>query len=193
MWQTRMSDILVDMNLFSYVDGSLPVPMLCPGSEESKATLDRWKEDDRMALSQIRLRVARPVFLHLVSAMTSKEAWDEIASRFSPTPLTIILVRRKLYRHTINEGADVGNHIRLLCKYQAELTAFGAAESDTNFALTLLAALPASWDQFCADAIYNDYLEAKGLVGRILAEADRRKSRPPKIKSTGRRRGRGLR
>jgi hypothetical protein len=116
---------------------------------------------------------------YVISAKTSKDAWNAITSMFQVLGLmAAVLVRRKLFRYTIAEGANMEEQVRTLRGYQEELLVLDAAVGDKDFAFVLLTALPDSWDSFVSSLDTGD-LTTNKLIGRILAEHNRRTARSP--------------
>ena len=169
-WKVQMEDILVDMGFWEYVSGELKRP-----ADSDAVALSKWKTNDRKALTQIRTRVTEAMITYVMSAKTSKEAWDAIKSMFEVSgPIAAVLIRRKLFRYTMEEGASMEEQVRILRGYQEQLIALDSAVSNKDFAFILLTALPDSWDPFVT-ALDTSDLETNKLIGRILAEDNQRK------------------
>ena len=107
-WSVQIQDVLVELGLLDYVNGTLPQPT-------AAAELAAWKLKDRKALTAIRLRISSIMMSHVLSSTTSKEAWDALQNVFNTQgPLARILARRKLLRFSIEEGAPLEEEIRRL-------------------------------------------------------------------------------
>ena len=92
-WRVQLMDILYDLSLWEYVAGTLTMPA-DPAQQEA------WKKSDRKALTVIRLRVAPAMMTHVLSATTSKDAWDALSNVFNVQgPLTKVIARRKFLRY----------------------------------------------------------------------------------------------
>ena len=136
-----------------------------------------WDKNDRKALTAIRLRVNTEMITHLLTCTRSQEAWSALETMFAVRgPLAQILARRKFMRYQIEEGADMETEVRNLKKLHDELTLLGVPLSEMEFALTLLTALPPSWDPVIS-AIGNSIPGVHDLIGRLLQEDIRRKDR----------------
>lgn len=169
-WRVQAEDILQDMNYWDHVNGTNTIPT-------DEDDLKKWQRTDRKALTQIRLRISAPMITYVMSAKTSKDAWDALKMMFDISgPIATVLIRRKLFRYVIEEGADMEEQIRTLRGYQEELIGLGHELKDEDFAYIILTALPDSWDSFVSSLDTNDLKPAQ-LIGRILAETSRRKDR----------------
>ena len=71
-----MTDILTDMGLWDYVAGEIKQPAKAAANAS-------WLQKDRRALTHIRLHVSNNMMTYIISATTSKEAWDALASVFN--------------------------------------------------------------------------------------------------------------
>lgn len=171
LWKIQMEDILVDMDLWDYVHGDKTKPAA------DDALLPAWTKNDRKALTQIRTRITDAVVTYVMSAKTSKEAWDAIAAMFQAEgPMAIVLARRKLWSFRFEDGTDMEEQMRTIRGHHEQLILLDAGLSDKDFALVLLTALPETWDNFISVLDTAD-LKTTSLVGRILAEHNRRQSR----------------
>lgn len=169
-WRVQMADILVNQDLMKYADGTSTVPA-------DAALAETWNTKDRKALTSIRLRVSSSMISHIMGATTSKDAWDTLKNVFNTQgPLAKILARRKLLRYAVEEGGTMEEEVRNMRKLKEELTLLGATVTDDEFSLTILTALPASWDPFIS-SMGSTIPSSSEIIGRILAEDARRKDR----------------
>ena len=176
IWNVQMLDILYDMGLANHVTSEKPVKS--PDAKDS--TPDTWDSDDRKALTAIRLRVDKAMFSYVMSAKTAKNAWDSLEGAFKlKGPIATIMFRRKLFRYTMEEGTDMEEQLRIMRGYQEQLAILGHAITDADFALTVLTALPDSWDSFISsiNITSTDNLKSADIISRIQSEAARRKDR----------------
>ena len=171
-WRVQISDILTDMGLWDYTSGA---------SARPNTSFEEWDKKDRKALTTIRLRVSNTMMTHVISAATSKEAFDALSNVFN-TEGTIarVTLRRRLFRYAIEEGADIDEEIRKIKALWQELNLMKPAAGTTTAALTdndlatvILTALPPSWDPFISSITGIDALTSADLIGRILQEDSR--------------------
>lgn len=173
-FQVQIQDILTDMGYMEYVDGTNPRP-------SDKSLLPDWEKKDRKALVIIRLRVSPSIITYIMSATSSKEAWDTLKAVFSTQgALAKITARRKFLRYSIEEGANMEIEIRNIRMIKEELALLGTIVDDEEFALTILTALPISWDSFIS-SIGTTELKSSDLIGRILQEDARRQERSSEV------------
>ncbi len=120
-WKIKMIDILTDLDLIEYADGTKKVP----ADAAAKTT---WSKSDRKALSTIRLRVSDGPLVYISGLKTSAEAWKALKDMYEKKgPIGIVMTRRKFFRAQCEEGGDIEEHIRTLRSYQEELAALDHA------------------------------------------------------------------
>jgi hypothetical protein len=166
-WKFRMEDILRALKLISHTDESY----VAPNDTEAKVA---WKERDQLALSHIRLRVKDSIIVYVRNAKTAAEAWKILSQTYETKgALAIVLARRRLFRAKCEEGEDVEEFLRKLQGYMTDLTALGSKVEDEEYSITILTALPDSWDSFTAALDTTATKNSQELIARIL-EHDRR-------------------
>ncbi|QRW23941.1 Copia protein [Rhizoctonia solani] len=100
MWRTQMEDILTNLDLYGYVNGTITMPSLttttttpsASGSSGKDAQAStstgtneeylKWSKSNRKALVNIRLRVDGNVLTHIQGCTTSANAWNTLATTF---------------------------------------------------------------------------------------------------------------
>ncbi|KAJ3551630.1 hypothetical protein NM688_g4592 [Phlebia brevispora] len=170
MWRIQMQDILRDQGLWGYVDGSLP----CPEGNAIAGSI--WGQADQKALTIIRLRLSAEMMTWVVWSTSARHAWLALEKVFvARRPMAKVTARRKFLRYQIEEGADMDEEVRKMRKLGEDLIMMEADVSDEDFALTLLTALPSSWDPFVSSV--GAFTDSSDLIGRILIEEARRKDR----------------
>lgn len=171
-FQVQIQDVLTDTGYIDHIDGSNKRP-------NDKSAQADWDKADRKALTIIRLRVSPSIITYIMSAKTSKEAWDTLKGVYSSQgALAKILARRKFLRYEIEEGSNMEEEIRNIRGLKEELALLGTIVEDEEFSLTILTALPSTWDSFIS-SIGTVVPASSELVGRILQEDARRKDRSP--------------
>lgn len=169
-WRIQIADVLNDLGLWEYVDET--------STEPADATLALvWRKNDRKVLTVIRLWVTSEMMTYVLSATTSKAAYDALANVFNVQGgLAKVLARRKFLRYQIEEGASMEEEIRKIRKLKEELVLLGQTITDDEFSLTILTALPPTWDPFISSV--GAVTVSSDLIGRILQEDTRRRERP---------------
>lgn len=169
VWRVQMRDILTDLGLWGHTDGTNVRPA-------DATQREAWDKNDRKALTAIRLRISGSMITYVLSATQSKAAWDSLESVFNiQGPISIIVVRRKLLRYVIEDEANLEEEIRTLRGWKEQLELLSDPLDDKQFALTILTALPESWDSFIGSVDLSQ--PSAAIIGRILGEESRRKSR----------------
>lgn len=163
-WKIKMIDILTDLGLIDYADGSIPAPA-------DTALVADWKKSDRKALSTIRLWVLDGPLVYIAGSKTSTEAWKALRGMYeSRGPMGIVLVRRKFFRAQCEEGGNIEEHIRTMRSYQEELASLKQKVEEEDFSITLLTSLPESWNSFISSVDTADLKDSYKLISRILQE-----------------------
>lgn len=175
-WRIQISDILHELGLWDYVSGTNDKPKRGDSSD--------WQIKDRRALTTIRLRVSNDMMFHILSAETSKQAFDALANVFaSEGSIARITLRRKLFSYRLEESDDLEAAIRdikrLWIEYNLIKGASTSALTDNDLAMCILSALPPSWDGLVSSITVNDSLRSADLIGRIIQDDARRKAREP--------------
>lgn len=76
-WHVQIFDILNDLGLWNYVDGTILMP-----TNDLDATL-KWHKKDWKALIAIHLWITPTMMTYVLSATTSKGAYDALANMFN--------------------------------------------------------------------------------------------------------------
>ncbi|QRW18725.1 integrase core domain protein [Rhizoctonia solani] len=206
-WRIQMEDILTDLDLYSYVDGTNErpepkikirvtgrkdddgndLPDLEVGDDDSAYT--EWIKADRKALSNIRLRVEGNVLTHIQSCKYSADAWNLLAATFQVKgTVGLIDLRRKFFSHRMSDSEDIEEHIQRMRGWFQQINDIAPNScTEANWITTLVASLPDSWDTFTQSVSFEFDTEDKNklanqvsdLRSRIMAEAHRRNTRQP--------------
>ncbi len=173
-WSVQLKDHLIDLDLFDYITGDVPAPDESTEPDKFKV----WTKADHKALSQLRGRVTNAMMPYVLSATTSKDCWEALKNAFHiQGPMTAILLSRKLFRYTIEHGANMEEEIRAIRSLKEQYVLLGKTLADDEFAMIILTALPETWDTFIS-SIDPTNLSPTTVISRILQEDQRRKSRP---------------
>ena len=172
-WRIQITDILYELGLYDYVSGTKEKP--------KRGDTTEWDSADRRALTTIRLRISNNMMMHVLSAETSKQAFDALANVFATEgSIARITLRRKLFSYRLAEDSDLKSGIRdikrLWIEYNLIKGKNSTALSDNDLALCILSALPPTWDGLVS-AINIDSLKSSDLIGRIIQDYARRKAR----------------
>ena len=167
-WQTKMMDILTDQDMDKYVTGSQADK---PTGTVKPEDMEKWERGTRKALSSIRLRVGEAPMAYIRRSTTAKEAWNKLQSIYQPKgAISIIHLRRKLFRAQCDEGDDVETHIRELTELRDELANFGQTIEESEFAVCILTSLPDSWDNWVSGIEFTKITDSSDIVACILQQ-----------------------
>lgn len=171
-WASKMEDILTDVELWDYVLGDK--------KDEPSDDLAAWKKNQRKALSAIRLRVGDGPLAYVRNASSAAAAWTKLESIYRPKgSISVIQLRRKLFRAQCLEGQDVEEHIREMTRIKESLAKFSKSDiSENEFATCILTSLPNSWDNWISGIEFSDIKDSTSIIARILQQAGREAAKP---------------
>lgn len=186
VWKVRLTNILTVSGLWGYVSGSSKCPEALSDSEAKadavkkttrNSEIEKWKENDRKALSTIRMRVSDEILNHVPHATTSEKAWSTLEKTYEAKgALAVVQIRRKLFRARCEEGQDIAEFVCMMNEHRDELRTLQQV-SEADFSMCLLAALPESWNTFIATIDYRTTLsDSSEIIARILDEGCRVKA-----------------
>ena len=175
-WAIKMMDILTDQELDIYVTGSKRDKPADTAKREDK---EAWERGTRKALSSIRLRVGEGPMAYIRRATNAKEAWEKLQSIYQPKgAISIIHIRRKLFRAQCDEGDDIEAHIRALTNLRDKLASYGQTIEEAEFSVCILTSLPDSWDNWVSGIEINKITDSADIVSRIIQQDQRQKAKP---------------
>ena len=181
-WKVKIMDIVTSFGLADHLTESGPtVPDDADADEKVKAKSE-WKKKDQQALSHIRLRVADSLLVYIGGAKTAKDAWETLQQTFQPKGIiSQVLARRKFFRAECPEGGDITEHIKKMRSLLDDIhtASDSTVIGDAEFAFTILASLPESWNGFIQsiDSTAVSTITSASVIARILQEDRRRKER----------------
>jgi hypothetical protein len=147
-WKTRMVSVLEVCRVRDYVQGTVPSPDAEMSEEDSAA----WKFNDSFARTLILNNISDTQVVHVQSATTAKEMWDNLASVHEPKAHYLaFLIQRNLFRACADEDDDIADHLKKLKNLWKRLTFIDDDDfriSDDQFKTIIASSLPPSWDIF---------------------------------------------
>ncbi|QRV78052.1 Copia-like polyprotein/retrotransposon [Ceratobasidium sp. AG-Ba] len=165
IWRIRMEDLLGELKLIEYVDGTKAQP------SSGASGLDNWLKSDRKARGIIRRCVDDNV-------MTNILALADIVA--------IIELRRNFFSHRMLDETRIDDHVRTMRLWYDQLRAIDSnLANDFDWAIALIASLPLSWDVFIQTLQpllnFQDKTKwpdmAKQVTSSVMAEGQRKEQR----------------
>ena len=177
-WKVQMEDFLFGLDLWGYVDGTMKKPAPKDASKETveeRAARVEWEKKDRSALIAIRMRVSKTLISSVMRCTTSTDAWKRLEKNFEPKGiLRVVQVRRKLLQARYGESDDMEEFLRSMVNLRETLACLDQPLTEAEFSITLLTALPESWDAFVSSINHqNDLADADEIMSRIRQHASR--------------------
>jgi len=196
-WKTLLKDWLAINDVEEWVDESsaLSRPAIAvaattgPPATAGITTVQEkgWKKADRQILATIRRWVDATVMKHIQSAQSALEAWQRLHSLYQPTDIpTVIRIYYRFRSYRMLDGETVEEHLgemQVMYDRLREINTEYATPLD--WAVTLAASLPSSWDEFLP-TLNTDLKRlsipaqreevARAIQSKILAEGRRRES-----------------
>ena len=189
-WQTKMQDILEELDVWDHVDGSNEAPEV-PEQKDKESNADwetrvkaeliqyrEWVKEDNKAKRTIRLRIQSHVLMHFLKADTAEQLWKSITDYFKPSSLMApVILKRKLTTIKYTDGDDMTKHLANLEEILIDLDTLGHNLEDSDVSTTILLSLPESYD-FFVSALSPDIMQTPDVLKeRIRSEAERREQR----------------
>ena len=107
-WKIHMKSVLIQQDLWGYVNGTILKPSEMPEEEN-------WEMKDQKALSTILLCVKRSQLNVVKHCSTSRNAWIELEKKFQPQgPGRKVLLFRRLVSMKMMSGTSMTSHLSSL-------------------------------------------------------------------------------
>src|ERR1700722_4607968 len=179
-WRYRIKMVLTVKELYSYIDGSNPTPTIpaAPPAdvEAGKVAYRIWKKQDDLAKGYIGLSVSNDEIIHIESANTAKEAWDNIVAVYTAKGLSSKLYfRKKLLGIKKSETESMQKHINNIKEVVSKLAAIGEEIKDLDLAIILMSSLPKEYDTFIEtlEGKATNELTSVYVINRLLGYAEK--------------------
>ena len=177
-WKVQMEDFLFGLDLWGYVDGTMKKPTPKDASKETveeRAARTEWEKKDQSALIMIRMRVSKTLISLVMRCTTSTDAWKRLEKNFELKGiLRVVQVRGKLLQARYGESDDMEEFLCSMVNLRETLTCLDQLLTEAEFSITLLTALPESWDVFVSSINHqNDLTDSDEIMSRIRQHASR--------------------
>ncbi|QRW07738.1 Retrovirus-related Pol polyprotein from transposon TNT 1-94 [Ceratobasidium sp. AG-Ba] len=181
IWRVRMEDLLGELELIKYVDGTKAQP------SSGASGLDDWLKSDRKARGIIRRCVDDNVMTNILACETSSEVWTQLKQLYEVADIVAIIeLRRNFFSHRMLDETRIDDHVRTMRLWYDQLRAIDSnLANDFDWAIALIASLPLSWDVFIQTLRpllnFQDKTKwpdmAKQVTSSVMAEGQRKEQR----------------
>lgn len=173
-WKIHVEALLIKNDLWEYVSGDKPIPVVVEGNQASIDARNEWIRTDRKAKSEVILAISSTELQHVRGCNTSREVWQKLASVYaSKGPARKALLLKQLMLHKMSEGGDVRDHVN---KFSDIVDRLGAMDIEVNkdlLSVMLLYSLPDSYEGFkCAMESRDELLGVEALKVKILEKSE---------------------
>ncbi|XP_071579377.1 uncharacterized protein [Temnothorax nylanderi] len=179
-WKMQMRSVLIYNDLWGYTSGEIVRP-------EAEASASNWTTKDEKALVLIILSVSKAELGHLKKAVTSKQAWDELARiHSSKGPKgSSVCVYRQLYNLRKSPSESMSQYIN---NFQEKVNLLEDAEIEIPpelQSIMLLSSLPDDFENFCVAIESRDQIPTVDFIkGKLIEEEARRQGNDNKENAT---------
>ncbi|CAK5283013.1 unnamed protein product [Mycena citricolor] len=113
------------------------------------------------------------------------DAWTRLQPVYQPKgAISIICLRRHLFRTLCEERENIEEHIRKLTQMRTALQNFGQTIDEAKFATIILTSLPESCDNWVNGIDLTTIKESKEIVAWIIQQAGRPQAKPNLLEET---------
>jgi len=148
LWQVKMRDILIQMDLHKALLGFEKMP--ASWDEEEK------EMKDLKALSQIRLHLSNDVLQDVLKEKTAAALWLKLEQLLMTKSLPNKLhLKQRLFNLKMIEGGSLAEHISTFKELVNNLENMDVKYEDEDLALFLLSSLPEAYSNFRDTIIYS--------------------------------------
>ena len=148
LWQVKMRDVLIQMDLHKALLGLEKMP--ASWTEEEK------EMKDLKALSQIRLHLSNDVLQDVLKEKSAAALWLKLEQLLMTKSLPNKLhLKQRLFNLKMIEGGSLAEHISTFKELVNNLENMDVQYEDEDLALFLLSSLPESYSHFRDTIIYS--------------------------------------
>jgi len=165
-WKFSMRMCLMLEGLFGYVDGSNTI------------TESADKVRDQNALAKICLSVKPNCFVHVQSAKTSKEAWDNLKSAFESRSLaTVFEMTRRLFNTKQASFSSMEEYLTDILETTQKLADMGEAIEDKWIAFIIMNGVSEEYEALISSINQQtkDKIKSEEIKQILLNESERRR------------------
>ena len=170
-WKFQMKMYLIGKDLWEIVSGTETLSAEATAAEQSK-----FRKRENMALASVCLSIATNLQIYVRSAVTAKEAWENLEKHFEEKSLSRkIFYRRKLYSARMQKGTSMINHINYVKTLSEHLEAVGDAVAEKDLVIILISSLPEDYNYLITalETIAEEKLTWDYVRDRLIHEAEK--------------------
>lgn len=181
-WKYNVKLVLMERGLWGFIEGL----ETAPAEGETTAVKNAYKLRSDKAYSLIALNVEKQLQIHISSTTDPRVAWETFQKQFESVSITqIVRLNRRFFAATMEEGADLMQHITYMTSLAEQLRELKEDISSKKFATTILGSLPESYDAFLTslNARKADELDWETVSGLLTEEYMKRQEKIKKQES----------
>ena len=174
-WKFKIRLILLREEVWSVVDGTEKAPV--EGSaDNAKAQIDAWRKKDEKAYTSICLSISDSELPHIRACTSAAEVWKTLNDTYESSDLARKLyLRRKFFTAQMQDGDSMQDLFNRVDELAEQLRGVGQDIADSDIAMTLLGALPESYETILvAIETRTEDLTTKFVKTKLLQEEARK-------------------
>ncbi|QRW03571.1 Retrovirus-related Pol polyprotein from transposon TNT 1-94 [Ceratobasidium sp. AG-Ba] len=145
IWRVRMEDILGELELMEYVEGTTTKPS--PGAKD----LADWLKSDQKARGILSHCINDTVMTNILACKTSAEVWTQLKQLYEVSDIVAIVeLRQNFFSHHMTDDTQTHrHHARTMRFWYDQLRAINSnLATKFEWAIAFIASIPLSWDVF---------------------------------------------
>jgi len=175
-WKFRMQMRLVRLELWEVVSGADQRPQDVDGQRA-------WDARSLRALAEISDHVGDTDLVHIRRCTRATEAWLQLTDIYEPSGLACqVFLNREFRDAKMREGANPHEHFAEMRALKDQLETAGQPVPDSEYALTLLASLPKSFEPLVREiSMLKAGVTPTLVISTVIQEYERRQKLPPPL------------
>jgi hypothetical protein len=182
-WKYNMKLVLMERGLWGFTQPGKETP---PEADATTAVKNAFRLRSDKAYSLIALNVEKDIQIHISSVTDPSAAWERLQKQFEFVSVTqIVRLTRKFYAASMDEGADMIQHLTHMTRLAEQLRELKEEISSKKFAMVVLGTLPESYEHFLTslNARNADDLDWENVKGLLIEESMKRADKSEKQES----------
>ncbi|KAK3749555.1 hypothetical protein QZH41_007287 [Actinostola sp. cb2023] len=182
-WKYNMKLVLMERGLWGFTQPGGETP---PEADATATVKNAFRLRSDKAYSLIALNVEKDLQIHISSVTDPSIAWEKLQKQFEFVSVTqIVRLTRKFYAASMDEGADMMQHLTHMTRLAEQLRELKEDISSKKFATVVLGSLPESYENFLTslNARNADDLDWENVKGLLIEESMKRADKSEKQES----------